>query len=66
MGWLTAENELDIEQREFLKNLMNDEGNRWIKGFPGSGKTILLLYQRRRSKSRTLKQKYCSSSSPTL
>lgn len=50
MGWLTAKNELDIEQREFLKNLMNDEENRWIKGFPGSGKTILLLYSAKKIK----------------
>lgn len=50
MNWLTAENELDVEQREFLKNLLNDDENRWIKGFPGSGKTILLLYAAKKIK----------------
>lgn len=44
MKWLVPENELDREQREFLKNLVVRTSNEQILGFPGSGKTILLLY----------------------
>lgn len=48
MNWLIAENELDLEQREFLDKLLTSSGNLWIQGFPGSGKTILLLYSAQR------------------
>lgn len=44
MSWLIAENELDIEQRDFLDKLIKSSNNHWIQGFPGSGKTIMLLY----------------------
>ncbi len=44
MRWLPPENELDREQREFLKNLITRADNEQILGFPGSGKTVLLLY----------------------
>lgn len=45
MKWLIAENELDVQQRAFLDSLFTDkDSNRFIEGFPGSGKTILLLY----------------------
>jgi len=44
MNWLIADNELDHEQREFLDNLLKSSNNLWIQGFPGSGKTILLLF----------------------
>ena len=48
MNWLIAENELDLEQRDFLDKLLKSSGNLWIQGFPGSGKTILLLYSAQR------------------
>lgn len=45
MPWLIPENELDVQQRAFLDSLFTDRNsNRFIEGFPGSGKTILLLY----------------------
>lgn len=45
MKWLIPENELDVQQRAFLDSLFTDKNsNRFIEGFPGSGKTILLLY----------------------
>ena len=45
MKWLPAENELGSEQREFLLNqIVNTENNEKIAGFPGSGKTVVLLY----------------------
>lgn len=50
MNWLIPENELDREQREFLKNLIVRSDNEHILGFPGSGKTILLLYAAKKLK----------------
>lgn len=50
MNWLIAENELDREQRDFLDKLLMTPRNLWIQGFPGSGKTILLLYSAQRIK----------------
>ncbi len=50
MNWLVPENELDKEQREFLKNLFVRSDNEQILGFPGSGKTILLLYAAKKLK----------------
>ena len=45
MKWLIPENELDPQQREFRAELLSDNlSNKFIEGFPGSGKTILLLY----------------------
>lgn len=45
MEWLPAENELGREQREFLLNhIVNTEDNERIAGFPGFGKTVVLLY----------------------
>ena len=44
MKWLVPENELDRDQRDFINSLAQNKNNRWIEGFPGSGKTILLLY----------------------
>ena len=45
MKWLVPENELDVEQHDFLTSLEYYKNqNRWIDGFPGSGKSVLLLY----------------------
>ena len=43
MNWLIPENELDREQRNFLNEFINRSDNELIIGFPGSGKTMLLL-----------------------
>lgn len=50
MNWLIAENELDPQQRDFLDTLVINGTHKWIEGFPGSGKTILLLYAAKRLK----------------
>jgi superfamily I DNA/RNA helicase len=50
MNWLPPENELDVQQREFLNSLFTNQDNLWIQGFPGSGKTVLLLYAAKRIK----------------
>ena len=44
MKWLPAENELGREQRDFLSEIVNTEQNENVAGFPGSGKTVILLY----------------------
>lgn len=44
MKWLVPENELDRDQRDFINSLAQNKSNRWVEGFPGSGKTVLLLY----------------------
>ena len=44
MKWLVPENELDRDQRDSIKSLSQNKSNRWVEGFPGSGKTVLLLY----------------------
>ena len=47
MNRMPTEEMLDPQQKEFLKKLKekNYVGfNSWIKGFPGSGKSVLLVY----------------------
>ena len=44
MPWLVPENMLDDQQRQFIENVDIDRQNVWIKGFPGSGKSVLLAY----------------------
>ena len=44
MGWFIPENKLDPQQNGFLERKNIDTGNYWIKGFPGSGKSVLLAY----------------------
>lgn len=36
--------ELDDEQKHFLYNVLAEQTNQWISGFPGSGKSVLLLH----------------------
>ena len=44
MSWLIPVNKLDEQQKEFIYNTDINRKNIWIKGFPGSGKSILLAY----------------------
>lgn len=44
MAWIIPENKLDPQQREFLENNIGRDRNVWIKGFAGSGKSVLLAY----------------------
>lgn len=38
MKWLIPENEIDIQQREFLDSLITNTNQKLIDGFPGSVK----------------------------
>lgn len=44
MSWIIPENKLDEQQRDFVENVDINQRNVWIKGFPGSGKSVLLAY----------------------
>ena len=42
--WLPPENELEQEQRAFRNRVWAENGNVYVSGFPGSGKSVCLLY----------------------
>lgn len=44
MKWLPGENDLVKEQSDFRKMVWTESGNVYISGFPGSGKSVCLLY----------------------
>ena len=52
MPWIIPENKLDAQQIEFLDNVDITRKNVWIKGFAGSGKSVLLAYTAKRILSR--------------
>lgn len=44
MAWMVTQDRLDPEQRDFVNNEINKDKNFWIKGWAGSGKTVLLVH----------------------
>ncbi len=52
MSWIVPENKLDDQQRDFINNVDITRKNVWIKGFPGSGKSVLLAHTIRKIKSK--------------
>lgn len=42
--WLPGENDLVSEQKEFLNSIRTSSDNIYLSGFPGSGKSVCLLY----------------------
>ena len=44
MRWLVDPNELDNEQTAILDSICKGDGNILVNGFPGSGKTVLMVY----------------------
>jgi len=44
MAWMIREDQLDPDQREFVNVESKKWGNIWVKGFAGSGKSVLLVH----------------------
>lgn len=44
MKWLPGENDLEREQNSFRNQVWTEKGNVYVSGFPGSGKSVCLLY----------------------
>lgn len=44
MAWMIREEKLDPDQREFVNVESKKSGNIWVKGFAGSGKSVLLIH----------------------
>ena len=44
MEWMIREDQLDPDQKEFVNVLSKKSGNIWVKGFAGSGKSVLLIH----------------------
>lgn len=44
MAWMIREDQLDPDQREFINVETKKTGNIWVKGFAGSGKSVLLIH----------------------
>ncbi len=44
MAWMIREDQLDPEQKDFVNNESKKSGNIWVKGFAGSGKSVLLVH----------------------
>jgi superfamily I DNA/RNA helicase len=44
MAWMIREDQLDPEQKDFVNNESKKNGNIWVKGFAGSGKSVLLVH----------------------
>lgn len=44
MSWMISADKLDTEQKQFLDHKIKENKNLWLDGFPGSGKSILLVH----------------------
>ncbi|MCB0539660.1 MAG: hypothetical protein KDE33_19245 [Bacteroidetes bacterium] len=44
MAWMIREDQLDPDQKEFINVESKKMGNIWVKGFAGSGKSVLLIH----------------------
>lgn len=44
MAWMIREDQLDPDQRDFINVESKKSGNIWVKGFAGSGKSVLLIH----------------------
>ncbi|MGL5981358.1 MAG: 3'-5' exonuclease [Phocaeicola sp.] len=47
MAWMIREDQLDPDQRDFINVETKKTGNIWVKGFAGSGKSVLLIHSLR-------------------
>ena len=44
MAWMIREDKLDNDQKDFINVESKKSGNIWLKGFAGSGKSVLLVH----------------------
>jgi len=55
MAWIVPYNKLDEQQKDFIDNMDINRRNIWIKGFPGSGKSVLLAHTIKKLKLQTFR-----------
>lgn len=48
MAWMIKYDKLDDDQKDFVDDEINRKGNIWIKGFAGSGKSVMLIHALRK------------------
>ena len=48
MAWMVKYDKLDDDQKDFVDKEINKTGNIWIKGFAGSGKSVMLIHALRK------------------
>lgn len=59
MAWMIREDQLDPDQREFINVESQRTGNIWVKGFAGSGKSVLLIHSLMNTLQREPNSKCC-------
>lgn len=59
MGWMIRYDKLDDDQKDFVDTEINNKGNIWIKGFAGSGKSVMLIHALRKKLENTPSLKVC-------
>lgn len=47
-NWMVKYEKLDDDQKDFVDKEINKRGNIWIKGFAGSGKSVMLIHALRK------------------
>mgnify|MGYP000311811120 CR=1 FL=1 len=59
MEWMVDYAQLDDDQKDFVDSEINKDGNIWIKGFAGSGKSVMLIHALRKKLQESPKSKVC-------
>ena len=59
MDWMVKYQKLDDDQKKFVDDEINKNGNIWIKGFAGSGKSVMLIHALRKKINNTPNAKVC-------
>jgi len=59
MAWMIKYDKLDDDQKDFVDKEINKTGNIWIKGFAGSGKSVMLIHALRKKLDESPNSKMC-------
>ncbi|MBN1969885.1 MAG: hypothetical protein JW870_11000 [Candidatus Delongbacteria bacterium] len=59
MAWMIKYDKLDDDQKDFVDKEINKTGNIWIKGFAGSGKSVMLIHALRKKLKDSPNAKMC-------